>query len=57
MTVDYSGIAVLIGAVTAGIASLATTVMQWLTWKQSKKTASHTRTILAAMERDDAPET
>jgi hypothetical protein len=37
MTVDYSGIAVLVGAVTAGFVSIGTFVMQWLAGRKAEK--------------------
>lgn len=47
MTVDYSGIAVLIGAVVAGIGSLVTTFMQW---RASKKIDKNKQESIAARE-------
>lgn len=45
MTTDLNGIAVLIGAVVAGIGSLATTIMQW---KASRKAEANKQEAMAA---------
>jgi hypothetical protein len=47
MTVDYSGIAVLVGAIAAAIGSLATTVMQW---RASRKADKNKAEAMAARE-------
>jgi hypothetical protein len=47
MTVDYNGVAVVIGAVAAAIASIATTVMQW---RASKKADANKQEAIAARE-------
>lgn len=45
MTVDYSGVAILIGAVAAAIGSIATTVLQW---RASKKIDKNKEESIAA---------
>lgn len=45
MTVDYSGVAILIGAVAAAIGSIATTVLQW---RASKKIDANKQEAMAA---------
>lgn len=47
MTVDYSGVSILIGAIVAAIGSLATTVMQW---RASKKADANKQEAIVARE-------
>jgi hypothetical protein len=47
MTVDYTGLSVLIGAIVAAIGSLATTIMQW---RNSKKMDANKQEAIAARE-------
>lgn len=47
MTVDYSGVSILIGAIVAAIGSLATTIMQW---RASRKADANKQEAIAARE-------